>query len=88
MKIFYNIQIWREGKMFVSYVPELDISSCGKTTEQARHNIEEAAELFLEEAKKIGTLKEILQEAGFEKRGGEWDGPQFIAIEKKEVALV
>lgn len=87
MKISFNVQIWREGKVYIAYVPELDISSCGKTSEKARKNIDEAVDLFLEEAKKIGTLEQILKEANFEKRNGNWEAPDLIIIEKKELVL-
>lgn len=87
MKISFNIQIWQEGKMYVSYIPDFDVSSCGKSTEEARKNIQEAVELFLEAAKKMGTLNQILKEANFEKHNGSWEGPQFIAIEKRQIAL-
>lgn len=87
MKIIYNVEIWKEGKMYVSHASAFDVASCGKTQNEARKNIEEAVELFLEEAKKMGTLKEILKEASFEKQNGTWEGPEFISLEKKELAL-
>jgi predicted RNase H-like HicB family nuclease len=42
--------IQQEGKYFVALCPELDVVSQGKTVEQARQNVAEAVELFLEEA--------------------------------------
>lgn len=42
--------IKRSGKWFVALCPELDIVSQGKTVEQARKNITEAIELFLQTA--------------------------------------
>jgi predicted RNase H-like HicB family nuclease len=38
----------REGDGFVSLCPELDIASQGDTVEEARSNLIEAVELFLE----------------------------------------
>jgi predicted RNase H-like HicB family nuclease len=40
----------RDGDGFVSLCPELDISSQGDTIEEARQNLVEALELFLEAA--------------------------------------
>jgi predicted RNase H-like HicB family nuclease len=40
--------IEREGNGYVSLCPELDIASQGDTIEQARGNLQEALELFLE----------------------------------------
>lgn len=42
--------IEKEGEMYVSLCPELDIASQGNTVEQARENLKEAIELFLESA--------------------------------------
>ncbi|MCO6442319.1 MAG: type II toxin-antitoxin system HicB family antitoxin [Nitrococcus mobilis] len=42
--------IEREGDGYVALCPELDIASQGDTIEQARDNLQEALELFFEEA--------------------------------------
>ena len=42
--------IEREGEGYVSLCPELDIASQGNTIEEARANLQEAIELFLETA--------------------------------------
>ncbi len=42
--------IEREGDGYVSLCPELDIARQGDTVEQARDNLHEALELFLETA--------------------------------------
>lgn len=42
--------IEREGDLFVSLCPELDIASQGDTVEEARSNLVEALELFFEAA--------------------------------------
>ena len=42
--------IQRSEKYFVALCPELDVVSQGKTVEEARGNIAEAVELFLETA--------------------------------------
>ena len=38
----------REGDGFVATCPELDVASQGDTVEQARQNLRQAVELFLE----------------------------------------
>ena len=40
----------REGAGYVALCPELDVASQGDSVEQARTNLKEAAELFLETA--------------------------------------
>lgn len=56
MKIKLTEELWKEGNMYVSYCPELDIPSCGKTAEQAKKNLKEVIIINSEEAKKMGTL--------------------------------
>ena len=42
--------ITREGDGFVALFPELDVASQGDTIEEARQNLQEAVELFLQAA--------------------------------------
>jgi predicted RNase H-like HicB family nuclease len=42
--------IEREGDGYVALCPELDISSQGESIEQAKQNLQEALQLFLETA--------------------------------------
>jgi predicted RNase H-like HicB family nuclease len=55
MKLKLTEELWKEGNMYVSYCPELDIASCGETTDQAKKNLGEVILINLEEAQKIGT---------------------------------
>ena len=61
----FTSQIFREGKMYVGYAPELDLSSCATTESKAKKNLLEAVQLFLEEAEKKDSLQQILNEGGF-----------------------
>lgn len=88
LEINLTVQTWKEGDMYVSYTPELDVSSCGETSETAKENPHEAVELFLEEAEHRGTLKEILEEAGFIEDNARWRKPQMTTtVEKMRFAL-
>lgn len=51
--------IWKEGKRYVSKCPELGVSSYGASPESARTALEEAVELYVVNAKKLGLLKDI-----------------------------
>jgi predicted RNase H-like HicB family nuclease len=64
MEIQFTIQILKEGRTFVAHTPELDVSSCGGSMAKGFENLKEAVRLFLEEAEKLGTLEQILEEAG------------------------
>ena len=44
----------------------LDVMSAGRSPEEARKALDEASHLFLVTAADMGTLEEILQEAGYE----------------------
>ncbi|HJY64922.1 MAG TPA: hypothetical protein VJ455_12255 [Ignavibacteria bacterium] len=64
-KIKLTEEIWKEGNMFVSYCPELDVASCGESIGQAKKNLIETIEINIEETKKMGTFQEYLTAAGF-----------------------
>ena len=61
-KLVFTEQLIREGEMIVAYCPELDVSSCGYTVPEARSNLQTALRLFLEEASRMDTLRDILLE--------------------------
>jgi len=63
--IITTVEIWKEGNMFTSYCPELDIASCGKTLDEAKTNLQEVITIQLEETAKLGTLEDLLSEAGY-----------------------
>ena len=62
IKIIYE----KEAKdaPYIAYIPEFDVSSCGKTEEQAKSNVKEVLEITLETVKKQNKLDEFLKEAG------------------------
>jgi predicted RNase H-like HicB family nuclease len=67
MEIQFTTRVFKEGQTYVAHAVELDVSSCGGTKEKAVRNLKEAVRLFLEEAEKMGTLKQILEDAGCSK---------------------
>jgi len=64
--IEFTVQIWKEGNQFVAHAMPLDVMSSGKTPEEARRALDEAVHLFLVTASDMGTLEEVLQDAGYE----------------------
>lgn len=64
--IDFTGEIFKEEGAYVSYCPELDLSSCGKSIDEAKDNLLKATKLFIEEAQKMGTLKSILEESGYD----------------------
>jgi predicted RNase H-like HicB family nuclease len=57
----YNMTavIWKEGNAYVSKCPETGVASCGDSPEEALRHLKEAVELYLENAKRLGILREI-----------------------------
>ena len=79
--------IFKEGGTYISYCPELDISSCGNTIDEARKNLKIAVNLFLEEAENMGTLDQILHESGYELNESNcWKAPRIVATELMSTA--
>lgn len=48
-KTFTHV-VWKEGRHFVAQCLNIDVSSFGKTYEEALENLQEAIELYLEDA--------------------------------------
>ena len=88
--ILVRVEIFRENSHYVSICPELNVSSFGDTVEEAKHSLQEAVTLFLEECNRMGTLKSVLEEAGYShitKPASQWFPPQPIGIEQVPVKL-
>lgn len=85
--IVYTIHTFREGDAYVAYVPELDLSSCGTTNDEARRNIREAVQAFIETSTEMGTLDQILEESGYERTGDRWRAPEFVALDREKASL-
>jgi predicted RNase H-like HicB family nuclease len=80
--IEYDILVFKEENTFVAYCPELDISSCGSDVQQAKEMLKTAVRLFVEEAEKMGTLEDILDESRYKKDpAGRWIPPKLVATE-------
>ena len=86
--IYFDTLVWQEDNVYVSYCPQLDVSSCGDTLEDARRMLKEAVRLFIEEAEKKGTLQDILEESGyhFEENEQKWQPPKLIATELMSIS--
>ena len=79
-QIIVSEQIWKEGGMYTSYCSELDVASCGKTVEEARNNLREVLEIFIEETSELGTLNDLLEEAGYD-----LSSEEDILVKRKEL---
>ena len=68
-RVVFRAEFFRENDLYVGIAPELDVSSFGESLEEAKRSLEEAVLAFVEECEAMGTLEEVLREAGFD-----WEG--------------
>ncbi|MBM4018319.1 MAG: type II toxin-antitoxin system HicB family antitoxin [Planctomycetes bacterium] len=69
--------IWREGKQYVSRCPEIGVASYGKTPTAAREALQEAVELWVSNARKLGILDDIRPSLEKEER---YTAPLEVAV--------
>jgi predicted RNase H-like HicB family nuclease len=58
-------RIRQQGRWFIAHCPPLDITTQGKTLEEAKKNLIEASQLFIVSCLERGTLDRALKELGF-----------------------
>ena len=57
----YTVVVWKEKEGYVSKCPELGVASCGDSASEAEENLKEAVGLYLENAKSLGLLDDIME---------------------------
>jgi predicted RNase H-like HicB family nuclease len=87
MDIHFTTQVFKEGRTYVAHTPQLDVSSCANTKDKAVKNLREAVRLFLEEAANMGTLEQILEEAGYLKKKTGFTGPILVGTQELSLPL-
>jgi hypothetical protein len=87
MEIEFTARIFKEGRTFVAHALELDVSSCGGSKAKALRSLKEAVWLFLDEAERMGTLEQILTEAGYSRTKRKIAGPKFLGVRRVSLAL-
>lgn len=70
----------KEGKVFIAYSPALDLSTHGKSIDEAKKNFAEALGLFLEELVEHDTLDLVLENMGWKKKQSQWQPP--VGVER------
>lgn len=81
-ELVYRVEFYKEGDVYVGLCPELNVSSFGEDIEAARYSLHEAVEAFIETCEEMGTLEEVLEEAGFIQEKGIWISRKPILEEK------
>ena len=81
-----SITFLKEKDQFVAYSPTLDLSTCGKTLEEARRRMGEAALLFIQELEKKGTVEQVLTDLGWQKESNSSFTPPLV-VGQEEYSL-
>jgi predicted RNase H-like HicB family nuclease len=85
MQVNLPVSILREGKSFIAYTPALDLSTSGRTYEEARRRFREIVGIFLEEIAKKGQLENTLRDLGWTKTRARWTPPVVVSQESQSV---
>ncbi|MEK9165565.1 MAG: type II toxin-antitoxin system HicB family antitoxin [Patescibacteria group bacterium] len=82
-------QFFKEDGVMVGVAPELNVSSFGENLREARRSLAEAIEGFLETCRDLGTLEEVLEEAGFNTRQDKyiWEPSKIIRQEQLDFKI-
>ncbi len=84
MQIQLTEEIWKEGNMYVSYCPELDMASCGENLKKAKENLIEAIGINMGEMQKQGTFQTGL----LENKKNVWiTDRKLVAFDTLEIAI-
>jgi predicted RNase H-like HicB family nuclease len=86
MDIQFTARVFKEGRTYVAHALDLDVSSCGGSEAKAVKNLKEAVRLFLEEAGSMGTLEQILAEAGYS-RSKQRLAPKLVSLQRMSLPL-
>ena len=81
------MSILREGKKYIAYTPALDLSTSGKTFDEAKKRFGEVVEIFFEEILRKNTTEAVLEELGWQKIHQKWNPPVVVANESQTVTL-
>ncbi len=84
-KLEIKMEIFEEDNLYVALCPELNISSYGESLNEAKKSLLEAVEAFIVECIDMGTLEDVLEEAGFTHDNQTWRYRQ--AIQEEHLAL-
>ncbi len=85
MKLEYTVQTWYEDNQYIAHAMPVDVASSGDTPETARLAVDEAVKVFLSTASSQGTLRTVLEDAGYRRIRGEWKCPAWSGVEQRSV---
>ena len=89
-QIGIRAEVFQEGDQYVAICPELNVSSFGDSPPEAVRSLQEAVSLFLEECHRMGTLRQVLEEAGFSHTATpthQWLPPKPVGTEQLSLSV-
>ncbi len=88
LKLKITIELFKEGGLYISRCPELDMVAQGYTINEARDNLMGVIEIQFEEMVEMVILETYLAEAGYQLRDGEAQSEkEIIGFEMSFVEL-
>lgn len=81
------VSVLREGKKYIAYTPALDLSTSGRSYDEAKRRFNEIVNLFFEELIKKGTLEEVLRDLGWKRVQAKWNPPLVISQESQTIRV-
>lgn len=87
IKFSLPVSFLREGRYFIAYTPALDLSTYGKSYEEARVRFGEVLQIFFEEILEKHTVDKVLSDLGWQKVRKQWVPPTLIAQETETITV-
>ncbi|MBI2024950.1 MAG: hypothetical protein HYT03_02615 [Candidatus Harrisonbacteria bacterium] len=89
MELSYKlpVTILKEKSRYVAYSPAIDLSTSGKTFDEAQKRFAEASLLFFEEIIKEKTSDEVLSSLGWNKVHRNWKPPVVVSQQSATVTV-
>ena len=92
MKNYYpgfklRVQITKEKGHYVAWAPALDLSTSGRSEQEARRRFKEAVSLFLVDLVSAGTVDEVLASLGWKKEPKFWSPPKIVKQQTVKVNI-
>ena len=87
-RFVYQIEESHAGNVFEAFCPELVITAFGDNPDQAREALRSQVTGYLEDCDDLGTLEEVLIEAGFYHDGEAWVSNQVVPVKDPNIVIL
>ena len=84
----YQIEESRSGSTYQADCPELIITAFGDSPEAARDALRSQVSMYLEDCDELGTLDEVLIEAGFYFDGEAWMSNEVVPVKGPNIVIL